>query len=132
MNGKNTEQLSGTCEHGNFLSTCEVCNPTDKSYDTKLINNEGKNRSLSYKPELKSLLEERPGITKQVLKLVKSLESKPEGTTAEADGLTVTYFQERNWSKNFKIESDGETFFLRKEMGRGTGHKAMASFEEAE
>lgn len=131
MHEKESEQLNGMCPHGNFPSTCETCNSLNNPAEDKLINKETQSRSLAYTPELKASLEMRPGIIKQVLKLVKTLESQPEGASVEENGLTVTYFQKRNWSQNFKIESLGETYFLRKELGRGTGYKAMDSFAEA-
>ncbi len=131
MNEKPLDKLNGLCEHGNSPSTCETCNPLSEENDHKLINKESKTRSLIYSPELKSSFEQNPRITKQVLKIIKSLESQPVGADAEEDGIKITYFQKRNWSTNFKVEAMGQTYHLKKELGRGTGHKSMTSFEEA-
>lgn len=132
MNETSLDKLNGLCEHGNSPSACEICNPLSEKNDNKLINKEGKTRSLIYSPELKSSIEKHPRITKQVLKLIESIETQPVGTDAEEDGIKVTYFQKRNWSTNFKVEAMGQTYHLKKELGRGTGHKSMTSFEEAE
>lgn len=127
----NSEQLQGLCIHGNISGSCAICSNEAEPEGRTIINREGVNRAIAYKAEIKAKLEGRPGIIKNVLGLVEALESQPVGTTVDNDGIKVTYFQERNWSRNFRIEMNGDTYFLRKELGRGTGHQAMASFEEA-
>lgn len=98
---------------------------------TEIIEKSSDNRQLAYKREVGELVKKRPRIFKDALGLMLELEGSGVGSTFEKDGIIATYFQERNWSHNFKVEVDNRSFFVRKELGRGTGFKAMQGFEEA-
>jgi hypothetical protein len=122
------DQLQGLCPHGNFPTSCEICK---QSAQSEVVQRSNDQRSLAYKPEIKEAIDERPGIIKDSLNLISELEKKGLGSQLEQDGLRVTYFNARNWSHSFKLETNGQTYFVRKERGRDTGAKAMAAFEEA-
>jgi len=98
----------------------------------KINQQEGKNRSVAYNDEIKKLTEESPGLFSVVLKILPLLEKEGEHSSIEKDGLKITFFQKRNWSNNFKIEMTSKTFFLRKELGRGTSFKSIKAYQEAE
>ncbi|MCI0566359.1 hypothetical protein L0Y46_04160 [bacterium] len=97
----------------------------------KLKEKSGNDWQLIYTGEISKLNKEKPRIIKNVLQLISEVERTGVGERMERDGIAVTFFQERNWSHNFKVEVGGETFFVRKERGRGTGLEAMHAFEEA-
>ncbi len=99
---------------------------------TDVIEKSNADRQIAYKREMGSLVKERPRILKDALKLISEVEKLDVGSELEENDIKVTYFQERNWSHNFKVEVNSESFFVRKELGRGTGFKAMQGFEEAQ
>ena len=104
---------------------------SERDAKTEVIEKSNSDRQLVYKREVGGLVKERPGILRDSLELISKVEKLDVGESLEKEGIKVTYFQERNWSHNFKIEVEDKLFFVRKELGRGTGFKAMQGFEEA-
>lgn len=96
-----------------------------------LIEKSGQGWKLAHKPEMGRLVREHPRIFQDALELIAETENLGVAETFERDGMRVTYFQKRNWSNNFKLEIEQQKFFIRKELGRGTGYNSMKSVEEA-
>lgn len=99
---------------------------------TDVIEKSSDDRQIAYKREMGSLVKERPRILKDALRLISEVEKMNVGSELKENDIKVAYFQERNWSHNFKVEVGGESFFVRRELGRETGFKAMQGFKEAE
>jgi len=93
---------------------------------------EGKSRGLAYSSEFKKLVEKNPKLIGVIQKILPTLEKEGEHSHVEQDGLKITFVQARNWSNSFRIDAGEETFFLRKELGRGTGFQSIKAYQEAE
>ena len=86
---------------------------------------------MAYTVEFKKLVANNPKMLRNVLEVLPALERQGEHSSVNQDGLRITFFQARNWSNNFKVETGDEAFFVRKELGRGTGFNAIKAFQEA-
>ncbi|TSC80747.1 MAG: hypothetical protein G01um101429_56 [Parcubacteria group bacterium Gr01-1014_29] len=146
-NKKESDYIFGVCPHGCTQKRIEPRSPyvvgifwyyehmnfeqSQQNPKTEVIEKTSNDRQFAYKREVGELIKERPGILKDALNLIAEAEKLDVGKSIDEDDIKVTYFQERNWSHNFKVEVNDKSFFVRKELGRGTGFKAIRGFKEA-